>query len=157
MGKVPELSSKEPSAKQVAVKEKFLAATEYARRILMNPYYKELYNSRGAGIKTGYNVAVADVFKPPKITAIDPSDYHGHTGDVVRVKAIDDFKVARVMVTLLDENNVKLEFGECIQTEDGSDWIYTVTADHAPTGGQQVRAVAYDIPGNIGEMACPVV
>ena len=156
MGKLPELSSKEPTAKQVAVKEKFLAATEYARRILMNPYYRELYSARGAGMKTGYNVAVGDYFKPPKVTAINPSAYHGNAGDEIRVKAIDDFKVIRVHVTLRDMANAMLEFGDCVQTEDGSDWVYTVTADHTPIEGQQVKAVAYDIPGNTGEMVCPV-
>ncbi|MEI7981787.1 MAG: hypothetical protein WCI71_09025 [Bacteroidota bacterium] len=156
MGKIPEPSSKEPTAKQIVVKDRFLAATDYARRILMNPVYRQLYAERGAGVRSAYNVAVANYLKPPKVTEIDHTGYHGLAGDQIRVTAIDLFKVMRVMVSLRDAANGELEFGDCVQEQDGSAWIYTVKADHTPVAGQAVKAVAYDLPGHYGELTSPV-
>lgn len=156
MGPLPELSSKEPTANQIKVKTRFTAAAEYAKRAMTDPVYRAEYNERGAGMRTGYNVAIADFFKAPIVTEIDVSKYRGHAGDPIRVIAVDDFRVKNVTVSIRDENNTELEFGECIQLENGNAWIYTVASEHLPTEGQQVKAIAYDIPENKGEMLSPV-
>ncbi|MEI7981786.1 MAG: hypothetical protein WCI71_09020 [Bacteroidota bacterium] len=150
LAKFPGSSSKKPSASQTEVRERFQAATRFAQSILRAPEYRELYAKRAVGGKTTYNVAIADYFTPPVVAEIDCSEYHGLAGDKIRVIAYDNIKVRMVTVSLRDAENKELEFGSCVEEKDGISWSYTVTADHTPYEGQQIKAVAYDIPGNTG-------
>ena len=101
-------------------------------------------------------MAMADFLKPPAVISIGVTEYHGNAGDTIRVLAVDNFRVVRVTVSIMDEANDVMEYGDCTLQEEGSAWIYTVTGDHIPVTGQHVKAVAFDTPGNTGQAICSV-
>lgn len=156
MTKLPEKRTGEPTEGQKAVTNRFLAAAEFSKRILRNPEIRAEYVARSNGKRSAYTMAMADFLNPPSVIAIGLTEYRGNAGDTIRVLAVDNFKVVRVTVNLLAVDGTILEYGDCIQQEDGAAWIYTVTGDHLPLAGQQVKAVAYDIPGNAGESICNI-
>jgi hypothetical protein len=156
MTKLPEKRTGEPTEGQKAVTNRFLAGAEFAKRILRNPEIRAEYAARSKGKMSPHTMAMADFLNPPAVIAIGVTEYRGNAGDTIRVLAVDNFKVVRVTANIMAGDATILEFGDCIQQEDGAAWIYTVTGEHLPLAGQQVKAVAYDIPGNPGEAICSV-
>ncbi len=95
--------------------------------------------------KNAYNIAIADWHKPPVLHGVQYR--HG----CIRVEVRDDVMVARVVVTVLDENEEgkTLEQGEA-QLVYGSFWEY----QSASQG--RVRVEAWDLPGNrVQHEYCP--
>ena len=124
----------------------FKEAAAYAKRAART---EAIYAEIASGTsKTAYNVALADWFRPPEIGAIDLSGWTGQAGESIRVKAVDDVRVTRVMVVISDEAGVAIEQGAAVQVDDLW-WVYTTT--QAVPGHTRVIAAAQDLPGNIGQ------
>ena len=97
-----------------------------------NPIYAEL--AAAAIMRTAYNFFISDWFHPPVIHSVERRDGR------ILVEATDNILVARVKVTVLDEQGKILEAGEAVRAE-GNCWEFTPQAQ-----GCQILAEAWDLP-----------
>jgi hypothetical protein len=137
---------REFSEKQKGHQGAFKEAAAYAKQAAKTEaIYAEM--ARGTS-RTAYNIALADWFRPPEIGAIDLEGWTGRVGESIRIKAVDDVMVVRVMVVISDEEDVVIEQGEA-ERVDGVWWVYTTT--QAAPRAARVLAAAEDLPGHIGQ------
>ena len=146
-------TTKEPTEKQKAQRERFQMAVLYAKSQMDDPATKAAYEAeaRGAGQPNAYNIAVADFFRAPDIEDVDLSAYTGAKNDTIRIRAIDDFKVKTVRVEIYNADGTEVENGEAVQQTNGLDWVYTATTVNEDLSGDRIVIKASDIPGNITE------
>jgi hypothetical protein len=139
---------------QEAQKSRFLKAVQYARNQLLNAQSKAEYAARITLSKhSAYLVAVTDYLTSPEVTVVDVSAYKGVAGDLIKVVAIDDFKVTGVEVIITDTNGTLIEQGQAVLPADSADqWQYTITAPNAVLPGTKIIAHAVDKPGNTGTL-----
>ncbi|OIR05656.1 hypothetical protein GALL_120900 [mine drainage metagenome] len=135
--------------KQVKVRKKFKRGVAYAKSVISNPSMKAAYEAVLTEGQTAYNLALADYFVPPEIKMLDVSMYHGKIGDIIRVRAIDDFKVNEVKLSIKNNNEIIIEAGDAVR--DSSNillWKYTITKTNTHISGTKIIATAIDLPGN---------
>jgi hypothetical protein len=137
-----------PTANQLAVQEKFKMATVYAKNILVDPIIKNAYASKAKIGQTAFNVAFADFFNAPSLSLPQLNDYTGQIGDAILVRALDDFKVEQVTVSIFATDGTLIESGEAQLATNGLDWQYNTTALNAALTGSKVVFQATDLPGN---------
>ena len=139
------------SEKQLAQVTRFQYAAEYARERTKSPEYKHLYQ-RGVDPKkdmfSAYAVALRDFLNPPKVSDVDAKDYTGEAGQIIRVRATDDFMVKSVTVTITSAENKVIETGEAIARGKKGLWRMTTTVRNANVRGTVIMVVAKDLAGN---------
>ena len=138
------------SEKQLAHQERFLEAAEYARDQMGDAEVKALYASRITGKKqTAYNLAVGDYLVAPEVQRIDTRLYQGRIGDLIKIKAKDDFQVISVQVEITDGDGNLLEQGTAEPPQRNKRfWSFTATVDNPSLTGSVVKVIASDRPGN---------
>jgi hypothetical protein len=140
----------EPTAGQLAQRERFRDATAYGKIVMADPdllaFYKAEAKERDIPV---FALTIADFFNPPSIRQIDLAEYHGQVGDMVSVKVTDDFGVNVVNVTLVNaQTEQEIEHGRAIETGAGSGlWHYTAKTVVAAGTEVKVNVVAADRPG----------
>jgi hypothetical protein len=145
--------NRKPTEKQEDLRENFSAATLYAQAALTNPESKKLYEKRANVSLSAFNVALRDYMKPPKVKKIITSSYTGNPASTIKVKAIDDFRVKAVKVTIHNAAGDLVEEGEAtLDPLNKVIWNYAATQLIAILPGSKIKAVAEDIPGNTGEL-----
>lgn len=97
-----------------------------------------------------YSLVLADYSKPPQVLALEAAGYQGQAGTLVRVRAHDPYGVAAVRVQVLDADGQVLEEGQAQLIADEW-WAYATTQTHLADAARQLRALAYDRPGNASE------
>jgi hypothetical protein len=123
-----------------------LEATTYANFAKTHDAY--LSKELETGL-TAYNIAVADWLGAPKVLEINVDRWTGKIGQLIRVKARDNVRVARVSVVIRDAEGTLLEMGEAAQSEAGSAWWnYTTKSLLRMEPFPSVKAIARDLPGN---------
>lgn len=90
---------------------RFKHAMDYARSQMAGPVAKAEYKAKVKGLQRAINMAIADFYHPPAIKSIDLALCHGRQNDPVTIKAVDDFKVVKVTVTILDKQGIIVESG----------------------------------------------
>lgn len=141
----------EYSDKQKEHFNKFQRAVAYAKEALKNQDLKKLYDevsARKRGI-TSYNIAVADFMNAPEIQSVNFSTYTGQTGDIIKIKAYDDFKVKTVTVEIQTAGGSVVEKGNAV--DNGLEWVYTTTATNTNLLGAKIIVRATDNPDNLTE------
>jgi hypothetical protein len=129
----PDFSRRVFSKGQLTHQSRFQAAAAYARRAAKtNPIYAEL--AKGT-MKTAYNIALSDWFNPPVIHEVQ------RHGEHIQVNASDNVLVAKVVITILDEQGKVLEQGEA-GLQDNHLWNYALSAEG------KIRVEAWDLAGN---------
>jgi hypothetical protein len=140
-----------PTASQLDVREKFKMGVIYAKAAMQDPDLKALYQAaanRNNKDQSAYNLALRDAAKAPEIKGITTLTYTGAIGSTITVKAVDDFKVASVTVTITSAAGVVIEQGNAVIQKNGSDWLYTATAQNNAVQGSVVLVSAMDLPEN---------
>jgi len=129
----PDFSSRKFSMGQKNHQSRFKEAAAYARQAARTqPIYAQL----AAGtVQSPYNWALADWFHPPVIHGIERKD------GKIRVHATDNVLVAKVAVSILDEEGNVVEKAEGIRGE--GDWWEVVCASEG-----RILAEAWDLAGN---------
>jgi hypothetical protein len=143
------------SEAQIAVQRKFKAASAYAKRAMNDPALAARYAAGAASVgQRPFARAVADFLKSPVVEAINAAGYHGAAGDVILVRATDDFEVTGVTVAIRDAANAVLEQGVAVLVD--GEWRYTATTAIAAGTAVTIEAVAKDRPGHEGSLQVPL-
>ena len=135
--------------KQLEAKLKFREGVVYAKGVINNPTLSAIYQLAAKPGTSVYNLALADYCKAPEISVVDADDYQGQIGDQIRVRAMDNFSVTEVKVSIYDAANVLIESGLATLSANSVDWIYDTTTVNGILAGSKITAEAKDIPGNI--------
>ena len=151
----PKPSEKPATAGQQETRDRFSLATDYAKAVIADPvsraHYEPVAQAKGKGV---YRVAMNDALSKPKVLEIDLSAYNRMDGDTITVRALDDYGVTGVRVSI--SNGEWLEEGNAVKTVDSlGRWVYTVTGN-APAGDLTIEAAATDRPGNKGTKSVTV-
>jgi hypothetical protein len=141
----------EPTAAQLQQQSKFQQAVIYGKAEMADPVEKAEYQEKASGMKTAFNVAVADFFHAPDVDEIDMTAYNGAVGDTIRVRATDDFKVEQVHIAINNGDGSLVEEGDAVQQTNEIDWLYTATAENSSLEGDKIVVQVSDKPGNITE------
>jgi hypothetical protein len=145
----PDRSKLEPTEKQKLQQQHFQEAVLYAKGAFLDTQKKEDYKKAAKPGQGAFSVAVADFLHAPHIDEIDITGYTGQAGGRIRVRAVDDFRVEKVIVTITDPDDHEIEKGKA--SPEGLDWIYTATANNPGLNGSRIVIHAYDLPGNDAE------
>ncbi len=137
--------------KQEANSSRFQAAQNYAKTALADPALKAAYKALCRGHQNPRNLAIRDAMRPPVIEWMNLDEYGGQPGQVIRVKATDDFRVVEVQMTLRGPQGEVVEEGPAEFKADTDEWWYTATVAVPPGQSVSVTAVAKDTPGNTAE------
>lgn len=140
-----------PKPGQLQTRDRFRNAATWARKILTDPDMRAAYEAKADDGRTAYVVAMTDYLRPPRISEILTDDYHGHAGNIIRVGAVDDFRVREVHVQLLDPAGNQIEEGPCTLDTFELFWEYTAQKEVSSLPGLTIRAIAIDNPGHKGE------
>lgn len=130
----------------------FKSGTEYGNKQKRDPEgiaYYERFRQPGSFMSV-YNLALTDYSKPPQVLALEAAGYRGQAGALVRVRAHDPYGVTEVQVQVLDAAGQVLEKGTAELIADEW-WAYATIQTHSAGTARQLRALAYDRPGNAGE------
>jgi hypothetical protein len=148
----PAKSSIPRSEKQKAQAKKMKIANNYARVMMEDPAMEKEYSSGVTeNLRNAYRVAVADFMNAPKVHEIRTTEYTGAPGDVIKIKAVDDFKVMKVLVSITDSNGTLIEEGEAVQYFNRPTfWKYHITTTNPGVKGTRIHVTAFDRPKNKG-------
>jgi hypothetical protein len=133
----------------VAQSQKFLEASMYAKQQMKDPVSKAEYAEGIGGSKhSAFAVAMTDYLKPPTVHFIDATLYKGSPGDIITVKATDDFKVAKLEVSVIAADGTVIESGVANPAVAIFCWDYATTVANPGTAGCKIKATAFDKAGN---------
>ena len=131
-----------------SVRLKFASCIAYAKSAVKNPKTRAMYQAAIKGGQTAFNVATSDALNPPEITFIDKTGYQGNIGDILLVKAKDDFMVSEVSVTILNASGHLVEQGNAVMELAKGDWIYVASKLNPEYAHAVISVTASDLPGN---------
>ena len=78
------------------------------------------------------------------------SGFTGKVGDLIIVKAHDDFRVTKVELNLTDVDNQEMESGPAVETPTGSGrWVYAIKVWNDPGVLIHVNVTVSDLPGSL--------
>jgi len=152
VAKAPKSRSGDPTPAQAATQEKFLLASRYAKAITNN-VDQSLVQAYAAALRPRQHVycrAMEDFLSSPVVKVIDTGQYKGAVGDMIIIRAVDDFRVTRVQIAIHAPDGSLLEAGEARQNINGIDWTYTAKQANILLVGSIIKAIASDVPGNEG-------
>src|SRR5690349_1525301 len=102
VSRAPKRSTKASTQAQSATRERFAAATRYARFVLDNADQSlaQAYAAARKPRQTTYSRATGDFMSPPVVESIDTNKYCDTPGDSLMIRATDDFRVTGVYVEI---------------------------------------------------------
>jgi hypothetical protein len=145
---VPDYRNRKWSKAQKENRKRFSDAMAYSRKALVDPEMRRYYRKRAKGMQTVWNVAVADYMKKPEIREVDLSSYRGKKGDTIQVNAQDNYRVAAVIVTILNAQGLETESGLAVEMLSQGCWIYKVMAPVPGWEKGRIVVRVTDSPGN---------
>jgi hypothetical protein len=148
VGKKRGASSIPATDSQLDIQDRFKLASTYALAAIKDPVTKAAYAAAAKNNQSAYNVALADAFKAPEIKSINTTAYDGKVGDIITIRAVDDFKVATVQVMIITAAGVLVEQGNAVLTNNGLDWKYAATSLNDAPAGSKIHVTAKDLPAN---------
>jgi hypothetical protein len=151
VSKIPERKEEKWSEAQEQQHLRFQEAVIYAKNVIADDAAKKAYKASAKEGETAYNLAVADFLKAPHIDEIDISHYTGQPGSYIQVRAVDDFKVAEVSVTIFNADGSEVEHGNAELQPGSIWWKYTATGSNNTLQGDKIVVCVSDVPGNLSE------
>lgn len=134
--------------KQQEVRLRFTEAAKYATGVSNDPLLRIDYEAKVLPGQTAYNVAFADAFMPPELSALKTAGYKGKVGDIITVRAMDNFKVESVKFEIIGADETEIESGLATADENSLDWNYTIKNQNDSIPGTLIRVTAMDRPKN---------
>ncbi len=127
VAKAPKKKTTEWTKAQQQHRLKFQEAILCAKSAIADKTTKEAYKAAAKEGQTAYNVAVADFLSAPYINEIDVTYYNGQPGSYIQLRAVDDFEVREVSVSIQDADGPEVESGAAVLQEGSIWWRYTAT------------------------------
>jgi hypothetical protein len=152
VAKAPKARTGAATAAQAKTQEKFLLAARYAKFIINDPAMVAGYAATLRPRQNVYSRALEDFINPPAVVGITSRAYTGAVGDILTIRAKDDFRVANVLVEIYAADGTLLEQGNCLQNNNGVDYTYTAKQVNPSLAGCTIKAIAFDVPGNEGSL-----
>ena len=137
------------TAPELASQERLKRGNRYSQRAKEEQDLRDAYHA--ASEQTGRracDLAKSDIAHPPELDDVDLSAYFGRSGDTIRVRAVDDFGVSAVAITIAQLDGALIEHGPAGQAS-ASEWIYTAQASVSPGQTVAVHVSVSDRPGNV--------
>ncbi|WP_276374580.1 hypothetical protein [Chryseolinea sp. H1M3-3] len=137
------------SVKQIAHRERFGRATEYAKVKMQDPVAKAAYQQM-AGDKpfsSALSEAVSDYLIPPKILDVRITAFAGSVGSTISVVVFDNLKTIRVTITVMDGDRI-IDAGDAEYQPGTKEWTYVTTQPLPAFSGIKIIATAINRPGN---------
>jgi hypothetical protein len=144
----PVFKDRKFSEAQKACQQRFGKGPAWARKALADPELAAFYNSKATKRVNAWNLAMSDYLRNPRISEIDLKYYHGQKGDTISVEAHDRFRVAAVIVTIINALGFDVESGLAVHIP-GGPWVYQAMAENPQWKGGKVRVRVVDFPGNV--------
>lgn len=140
---------KKSTEKQKDQQDNFRMAVRFAKQACAIPEYKAIYAKGINDQKHSANaVALSDFLNSPEIRDIDVLTYSGAPGELIRVRAFDDFKVKAVSITITSADGTLIEKGEALPRGKRGLWRMTTTVRNTNAPGTVFSVVAKDFAGN---------
>jgi len=136
--------------KQLAVQEKFLDASLYAKKAINDTLLRPLYQAKANVNQTAYNIAFKDFFTAPTIRRLNDLDYLGQPGEDITFLIKDVLMVSRVNFEIIDSSDTVIESGLAESLDDiGLEWKYTTTVANPEYADSMYRITMLDTPKNV--------
>jgi hypothetical protein len=147
----PDYSRVKWSKKQNENRKQFRKASIWSKKVLMKPEMLEFYKSKAKARQNASNMAISDYLLNPEIRKIDVSKYKGQVGNTIKVSAYDKYKVASVIVMILNSTGFVLETGMASEYPySGSGvWIYKAQVPNPDWRDCSVAIRVTDSPGKV--------
>lgn len=146
----PRPTTKTPKPISLEIRARFKRASAYAAAAIEDAVLKAEYQLQARNGQSAFNVAFADYQKAPEFYEdVDLAPYLGAVGNKLTVSVMDDFRVTAVNVEIKSPDGTTLEQGAAVQSDNGLDWVYTVTAVNSDVPGSKIIFTASDVPGNV--------
>ncbi|MGV8094686.1 MAG: hypothetical protein AB2L24_22765 [Mangrovibacterium sp.] len=150
VAQAPQKRKGEPTEAQEQHQTRFQEAILYGKASITDAAKKAAYKASAEDGQSAFNVAVADFLRAPHIDEIDVSHYSGQADSFIEVRAVDDFKVTEVTVSIFNSDGSEVEQGSASVQTDGN-WRYVVTATNESLSGDKIIVRVSDLPGNLTE------
>lgn len=143
-----------PTKAQAIIRDRFYMAARYGKAILSNadPAMADAYRAVLKPRQNLYTRALRDFLSAPVVQQINTDEYTGQQGSLIRIRAVDDFRVTEVRVEIYSATGYQVETGMAVQQLNGLDWVYNVQTVNLQPTGCRIIAIARDVPGNEGSL-----
>ena len=137
------------SPAQLAVRERFRLAAFYGKTAFADPVTRAAYAGKAKNKRTRvFAMMVGDFFNAPVVDEVDLSAYAGRSGDVIRVRASDDFEVTGVSVQMREPSSGEpLDGGAAVRGADNV-WVFTAQSNIPHDHPFVIEVSATDRPGH---------
>ncbi len=137
-------------------RDKFALAIKYSQAAVEDPAIEAAYAAAAKPGQSAANVAFVDFYKAPVVSLVNKENYRGLATDTISIQATDNFKVARVKVSIHTAAGELVEEGDAVAEAGTLNWLYTVSGENEEAIGSTIKATAYDLPGNEGSLEITV-
>jgi hypothetical protein len=148
MSALPNTRNRKWSEAQLECQDRFRKATKFGHTVLADAELNLVYKNKAKENQSSWNASISDFLLKPKIESIDTSKYKGQEGDTIKIEAYDMYKVASVIVMIINALGLQIETGTAIQKPTG-EWVYKVSAQNPDWKGNRVVVRVSDLPGNV--------
>ncbi|MGA3015111.1 MAG: hypothetical protein ABSD71_13875 [Bacteroidales bacterium] len=148
MSALPSTRNRKWSEAQLACQDQFRKATKFGHKVLDNVELDMFYKKHAKENQSSWNASISDFLLKPEIETIDTSKYKGQEGDAIKIEAADKYKVASVIVMIINALGLQIENGSAVQMPAG-EWVYKVSVQNPDWKGTRVVVKVSDLPGNV--------
>jgi hypothetical protein len=138
------------SEKQLAQRERFQRAVQYASAKLQDPVAKKEYKlmAGNGAFSNAFATAVGDYLALPKVLDVNATGFTGAAGSTIPILLSDNFKTIKMKVSILSADGSVNEFGEASFKTGDTEWKYVTTQALPSLTGVKIVVTAIDRPGN---------
>jgi hypothetical protein len=148
MSALPNTRNRKWSEAQLECQDRFRKATKFGHKVLADAELDLFYKKQARENQSSWNASISDYLLKPEIETIDTSKYNGQEGDTIKIQAFDKYKVASVIVMIINALGLQIENGAAVQISTG-EWVYKVSAENPDWKGNRVVVRVSDLPGNM--------
>src|ERR1039457_1629745 len=151
MSPYPDYSKIKWSKNQKAIRIHFREEMIWTRQTLSDPEKRKYYRKRAKRGQSIWQAAMSDFLKKPGISLIDAGGYKGRKGDVIRIRAVDNFLVSSILITIINALGIEVESCVIPNPNPGSmvELEYKTMESNPDWQGGRVVVRVTDSPGNV--------
>jgi hypothetical protein len=148
MSALPSTRNRKWSEAQLECQDRFRKATKFGHKVLADTELNLVYKNKARENQSSWNASISDYLLKPEIKTIDTSKYTGKEGNTIKIEDCDRYKVASVIVMIINALGLQIESGPAVQIPTG-EWVYKVTTENPDWKGNRVVVKVSDLPGNV--------